>query len=470
MIKSFRKTQPVYIFIDLFFASVSFSVSYILRYNSIKTVFIEFKNPFWYRYCCIFVFWYVLILIAFKQKRLYSTDRGLTIFKEFFRVISRILFVSIIVGSVVFFAQYKFFSRIIFFASFILLCIFLSGWRIIKRLILRKLIAEGFHNINILVVGINKISEMVIEEIKKQPQWGFNVVGFLDELGNNMEDGISVLGRFEDFCSVVKKYFVDEVIFTIPLTQPSAAMLISQAQEMKLGIRFVPEQLERPLPIIDLNYLGIIPLLTYNIKKPHPSEAVSKKIFDFLISLTLIILLSPVLLIIVILIRWDSAGPIFFVSKRVGIRGISFNFYKFRSMVKNADELKDELLKENELKDKVMFKIKNDPRITKVGKFLRKYSFDELPQLFNVLKGDMSLVGPRPPLPREVEKYNSSDMVRLSIKPGITGLSQIRGRSDLSFSRWVKWDLWYVNNWSFGLDIKILLQTIPVILKGKGAY
>ena len=470
MIKSFRKTQPVYIFIDLLFMLISFSVPYIVRYNSIKTVFTEFQKPYWSGYLFIFVFWSVLILIAFRQKRLYNTDRGMTIFKEFSSVISRLFFVSLIVGSVVFFAQYKFFSRFIFFASFLLLCFFLSGWRIIKRLIMRKLIKEGFHNINVLVIGINKISEMVMEEIKKQSQWGFKVVGFLDEQKNNTETGIPVLGRLEDFFDVVKKYFVDEVILTVSPTLPSAAVLIEQARKMELGIRFVPEHLEQPLPIIDLNYLGIIPLLTYRLNVVRPSESIAKKTLDFGVALFLIVLLFIPVIIMVILIKIDSSGSVFYVQKRVGLKGRLFNFYKFRSMFKDADKLRHELLEKNESKDNVMFKIKDDPRITKVGKFLRKYSLDELPQLFNVLTGEMSLVGPRPPLPGEVEKYNSSDMDRLSIKPGITGLSQIRGRSDLSFSRWVKWDLWYINNWSFWLDVKVLLLTIPTVLKAKGAY
>jgi exopolysaccharide biosynthesis polyprenyl glycosylphosphotransferase len=394
----------------------------------------------------------------------------LTVFKEFYSVISRILFVSIMVGSVVFFAQYKFFSRFIFFASFIFLCIFLSGWRIIKRLILRKLIAGGFHNINILIIGINKISEIVVEEIKKQPQYGFNVVGGLDERENNTEADIPVLGRLEDFYNTVKKYFVDELILTVSPTHPSVAMLIEQAQKMKLGIRFVPENLEQPLPVIDLSYLGIIPLLAYKTREKHPSESVAKKILDFGVAVFLIVLLFIPAIIIAILIKIDSPGPVFYVQKRMGLKGRLFNFYKFRSMFEGAEVLKYELLEKNESKDNVMFKIKDDPRITRVGKFLRKHSLDELPQLFNVLKGDMSLVGPRPPLPCEVEIYAPFDMDRLSIRPGITGLSQIRGRSDLSFSRWIKWDLWYINNWSFWLDIKVLLLTIPAVLKSKGAY
>ena len=335
---------------------------------------------------------------------------------------------------------------------------------------MRKLIKEGFHNINVLVIGINKISEMVMEEIKKQSQWGFKVVGFLDEQKNNTETGIPVLGRLEDFFDVVKKYFVDEVILTVSPTLPSVAVLVGQAQKMELGVRFVPEHLEQPLPIIDLSYLGIIPILTYRIKVTHPSGSIAKKALDFGVAmLSMVVLLIPGI-IMAILIKIDSSGSVFYVQKRVGLKGRLFNFYKFRSMFKDADKLRHELLEKNESKDNVMFKIKDDPRITKVGKFLRKYSLDELPQLFNVLTGEMSLVGPRPPLPGEVEKYNSSDMDRLSIKPGITGLSQIRGRSDLSFSRWVKWDLWYINNWSFWLDVKVLLLTIPTVLKAKGAY
>jgi len=139
-------------------------------------------------------------------------------------------------------------------------------------------------------------------------------------------------------------------------------------------------------------------------------------------------------------------------------------------MLKDADKLKEDLLEKNESKDNVMFKMKKDPRVTKIGRVLRKYSLDELPQLFNVLKGNMSLVGPRPPLPNEVRKYRGNHIERLSVKPGITGLSQVKGRSDISFSRWVRWDVWYINNWSFGLDLKILLLTIPTVLKGKGAY
>lgn len=339
-----------------------------------------------------------------------------------------------------------------------------------KRIVLRKLIREGFHNINILIIGVGDICNLVLEEIRKQPHLGFKTIGILDDHENGNVDGIPVLGKLSDFIAVAKKYFVDEIIIAIPSTQKPALDLIKQARKMQLGASVVPEHLEEPLPILGLSHLGIIPLLTYQTRIIHPSGAYSKRMLDLAVSLTLIPLLFIPCVIIAILIKLDSSGPVFHIQKRVGLKGRIFNFYKFRSMAKNADILKDELVEQNEVKGQIMFKIKKDPRITKIGKFLRKYSLDELPQFFNVLKGNMSLVGPRPPLPEEVGEYRSHHMERLRIKPGITGLSQIRGRSSLSFSRWVKWDLWYINNWSFKLDLDILLRTLPAALKGNDAY
>jgi len=450
--------------------SVSFFVPYVLKYNSFDSTFVRIHLPNITEYCFVFALWGLIILYSFKHKRLFNTNRDVSIPKELSQVCVRVFYASIMVGWVVFLMKYKFFSRIVFAGNFVLLCILLGGWRMIKRLILRKLIREGFHNINVLVIGTSEIFKMIFAEIKKHPYWGLKVIGALDEHKKGHVDGIPVLGELSDFIAIAKKYFVQEIIVTVPLTQKPVCELIKQAQKMRLGIRVVPEYLEEPLPILGVSYLGIIPLLTYQKCRTHPSERVSKRLLDIVISLLLITLLFIPCVIIAVLIKMDSPGPLFYVQKRAGLKGKVFNFYKFRSMLKDADKLKGELLEKNESKDNVMFKIKKDPRVTKIGKFLRKYSIDELPQLFNVLKGNMSLVGPRPPLPDEVSKYNHDHIERLSIKPGLTGLSQVRGRSDLSFSRWVRWDLWYINNWSLALDMKILFWTIPAILKGKGAY
>jgi len=195
-----------------------------------------------------------------------------------------------------------------------------------------------------------------------------------------------------------------------------------------------------------------------------------KRQLDIVASATVLILLSPLLLIVATLIFLDSPGPIFFSQQRVGKQGKVFTIWKFRSMYMDAEQRKMTLMANNEMKDGVLFKIKNDPRITRVGRFIRKFSIDELPQLWNVLKGDMSLVGPRPPLPNEVAKYSPSQRQRLEITPGITCIWQVSGRNELEFPQQVELDLKYIATQSFIGDLRLLLKTIPAVLKGHGAY
>ena len=195
----------------------------------------------------------------------------------------------------------------------------------------------------------------------------------------------------------------------------------------------------------------------------------AKRFFDFCLAWVIFLFLSPVLAVIAALIKLGRPGPALYKSRRYGLCGKVFPMYKFRSMVCNAEEMLSQLKDKNEV-DGPIFKIRKDPRITKFGTFLRKYSLDELSQILNAIKGDMSLVGPRPLPVEQIEEQDLQQFKRLEVRPGITGLWQIRGRSDLPFVRLVKWDIWYINNWSFGLDLYILFQTLPVVLKGKGAY
>lgn len=195
---------------------------------------------------------------------------------------------------------------------------------------------------------------------------------------------------------------------------------------------------------------------------------VSKRTLDFMGSFLGLVILSPILLIVAILIKLESKGPAIFSQSRIGLNGKEFKMYKFRSMVQNAEELKEKLAKENEMSGP-MFKMKNDPRVTKVGKFIRKTSIDELPQLFNILKGDMTLVGPRPSLPREVEKFESWMLKRLEVKPGLTCYWQVSGRNNIDFYDWMKLDLKYVDDMSFWLDIKLIFKTAFVLFGDKNA-
>lgn len=469
MIKPIRKVYSFYVFIDLVLIGLSFYVPYLLRYNTPRELFTYAYIPNPQEYTFAFILWTIFLLFALKSRNLYQTDRSLSIPREIFRVTISVLYTSVIIGAVVFFAQYKFFSRQVFLQSCVLLCVLLSAWRVGKRIILRRLIAQGFHNVNVLIVGAGKMGKLALQEIKAIPWCGFRVVGFLDDKLVGEEIGSKpVLGKLKDFSAVIKKHFVDEIIVTIPSEIDAVNQIMKSAKTYRVGIRVVPSDFEEPLAISEVNYVGIVPLLTYHARRAHPTEFFLKRLFDVAVSSFLLVVLSPLFLLIAILIKFDSRGKIFYVQRRVGLKGNLFGLFKFRSMIEGADKLKEQLMEKNEVKDGVIFKIKKDPRITRMGSFLRKYSLDELPQLVNVLKGDMSLVGPRPPTPNEVSQYKDSHMHRLSIRPGMTGLSQVRGRSALSFRKWVKWDAWYINNWSFGLDFMILIWTVPAVLKGKG--
>jgi len=470
MIKSFRKATPLYFFVDFVLISVIFCTAYLFSFNSFNNLLVQVNLPNLKEYSVIFALWTIFIVISFNRRGLYATDRALSIPKEISKAVISIFYTGILVAGLIFFTKYKFFSRQIFLKSFFLLCIFLPSWRVIKRLLLRKLISQGYRNRNVLIVGVGRVGKLVWGEIQRHSYLGFRAIGFLDDNGGRLKEGPPVVGKLTDFLHVAKKYFIDEVIITIPSERKVISNLIEQAKGLRLGIRIVPEDFEQALPILNISYLGVMPLLTYKERELHPEEMALKRLFDFVASLLFLILFSPLFIIAAILIKLDSKGSVFYIRKRAGHRGRPFNFYKFRSMVREADSLKANLLDKNESKGNVIFKIKRDPRITRIGRFLRKYSIDEFPQMFNVLKGDMSLVGPRPFPVEESQKLEHNHSERFTVRPGITGLAQIKGRSDLSFYRWGKWDLWYVNNWSFGLDFLILWWTVPVVLKGKGAY
>jgi len=295
-------------------------------------------------------------------------------------------------------------------------------------------------------------------------------VGYLDDfkkeaLGKN---GPQILGEISSFKQVVRREFVNKVFITTHHSGEVFLRILEEAKKLKIAVRVVPHGFElMPGEFAKYN-IGFIPILEYSNMGAYREQA-GKRVLDIFAILAASILLLPIFCVLAVIIKLDSSGPVFYLSRRYGRGGRIFNMYKFRSMVRDADKSLETMKDKNEV-DGPIFKIKKDPRVTEIGKFLRKYSFDELPQLLNVLKGDMSLVGPRPLPISQVEREDIRQLKRLEVRPGITGLWQIRGRSDISFKRLVKWDIWYINNWSFWLDLNILFQTIPVVIKGKGAY
>ena len=420
-------------------------------------------------YLAVYAFWGVVLLFFLHNAFLYYTDRYLSISKEWLNVARCILYASISTILFIFILKIDIFSRAVFVESTFFLLLSLSAWRTVKRLYVRYLIQKGYANYNVLIVGAGGAGLALAEEIKTFPYLGIKTIGFLDDARTGEVSGSQVLGKIGDIERIVNRYFVDEIYVTIPSERKIIADVIQKGTKLGRTVRIVAERFNLPYRQVKLNYIGAIPLMTYFEKIPRAAESVIKRFMDVSVSGLALLLFLPLFAIVALLIKSENPGPIFYVSKRSGKKGIAFNLFKFRSMVKDADRHKETLKSKSEVEGPI-FKIRKDPRLTKVGRFLRKYSLDEIPQLINVLKGEMSLVGPRPFPVEESNKVEYKHIPRLNIRPGMTGLAQVKGRSDLKFNNWMRWDIWYVENWSLGLDVKILLWTIPAVLKGKGAY
>lgn len=365
------------------------------------------------------------------------------------------------------------FKRLIIFWAWIISIVLVSLFRISLIILEKKLKKYGFNSSNVLVVGTNEIAKMILNRVKSNPELGMRVRGIISDnpsdIGKNIF-GFNVLGSISDIKSIIRDQNISKIIFAIPEADPSIMMKVIEECELeKVKFLFTPKILDIVASRINTDEISGFPLIAVNEIQLYGFKAFVKRSSDLILGSMLLILLLPVILIISILIKLDSKGPVLFWQNRVGKNGKIFKMFKFRSMFLGSDESYDSLKSKNEA-DGHIFKIKNDPRLTNVGKILRKLSLDELPQIINVLRGEMSLVGPRPPLPREVENYNEWHKKRLRILPGITGLWQVSGRSELPFEDMVKLDLLYIENWSLWLDLKILFKTIPVVLMARGAY
>ncbi|MBF0485462.1 MAG: sugar transferase [Candidatus Omnitrophica bacterium] len=433
---------------------------------NLHQLFFDTANPFH----LVFVLWLVIVLFFNGLHRLYQTRREVVESHELWLVLRSVFFAAVTALAFVYSMKIVGFPRSAFLLIVSFTAVLFCLWRIGKRFFVEFLAANGYNNFNVVIIGAGKVGLMLAEELRRHPGFGLKVVGFLDDYKKTADLGgqHEVLGKLSDLKDVIRRRFVSKIFVTIHPHGEVLYEMIATAQEHHVGVRVVPHAFDKASGDIFKYNIGFIPILEYS-ETGYNRLQYGKRFFDFLISLMALAIFSPFFLAIAIAIKLDSRGAVFYFSRRYGRGGRVFNMWKFRSMVVDADEKLTELKHKNEV-DGPIFKIRRDPRITKVGRFLRKYSVDELPQLVNVLLGDMSLVGPRPLPITQVEKEDLRQLKRLEVRPGITGLWQVRGRSDLPFHRLIKWDSWYVNNWSFMLDINILLETIPVVLKGKGAY
>ncbi len=379
------------------------------------------------------------------------------------------------------------YSRGIFLLDFLLAFASLSVVRMIFRsgqIMIRR---RGINLIPTLIVGRGAEAAMCIREMRARPELGYRVIGIVDNerpdvLAAASFEGVPVIGTLENLPQAIRESRANEVIISDPNVPGEKLfdVMIQTGRRRGVEFRIAPTLLNCLPSKTEIDQVGSLPMVTL-FRSPLSSGArVVKRASDLFIATLALVILSPLWLLIALLIKLDSRGPVFYKQERVGMDGRVFLFYKFRSMQVGSDDAThreyqrayisgraDSNLGDDE---RPVFKLRSDSRITRVGRLLRKTSLDELPQLFNVMRGDMSVVGPRPPIPYEVENYQLWHRKRLDLKPGITGLWQVSGRNRLPFDEMVRMDLYYIENWSLLLDIKIILQTLPVMWRGEDAY
>lgn len=342
----------------------------------------------------------------------------------------------------------------------------LFAWRLIKRMALRKLRLRGRNLHHVIIVGAGPRGQHLAEVLNHHPELGLHLLGFIDDM-----KAPGVIGPLEDAAQILTENVVDEMMIALPVKTyyQQISQITRIAEEQGVVVRLHSELFDLNVARTRAEQLDDVPVLTLYTVPPRDWSHACKRLIDIAVAGAALILLSPLMLLITLIIKLTSPGPALFVQERLGLNKQRFPMFKFRTMVVDAEARQQELEALNEAGGPV-FKMRNDPRITPIGRWLRKTSLDELPQLLNVLRGDISLVGPRPLPERDFERFDEYWFNRrFSVKPGITCIWQVSGRSDTSFDRWIRQDLEYIDNWSLTLDLKLLLKTIPAVLRGTGA-
>jgi exopolysaccharide biosynthesis polyprenyl glycosylphosphotransferase len=460
---------------DVLLINLAFMIAYWMRYDLQLFAGVDEANFVPYRaFIPVSIALTALLLGIYKATGVYDQPRGASWFDEVYRLFSgTATAIIVMVFVIVFLFQPLFYSRLIFFYAGVLITILLSVGRLAKRVARDCLRRKGLGVDRLLIVGAGEVGRTVMRHVVAQPSLGYHVVGFVDD---DPDKGSTDIGRFKALGStaniprLVKELVVDEAIITLPwMYHRKIVSIIAQCEREQVRVRIVPDMFQMTLSHLDVEDLGGIPMIGVREISISRGEMLYKRVLDVVISSLGLVLLLPFFALIAVLIRLDSSGPAFFSQIRVGKGEKLFACYKFRSMRRGADAEQQELLAFNEA-DGPIFKIREDPRITRVGRVLRRTSLDELPQLFNVLRGHMSIVGPRPAPPAEVQRYQAWHKRRLEVAPGLTGLWQVSGRSELSFDEMVLLDLYYIENWSPLLDLQIMLRTVPKMITGEGAY
>ncbi len=413
-----------------------------------------------------FLLLYAALIILFCQGQdLYRTPRTRSAGDETLRVTKAVCLATLLLMAFVFLSGYRQVSRSVVLGAGLLDIVTLSWWRFWKRKFVIRRVTQGIGTRNALIVGAGTVGQALAECLETNKLLGYRFKGFLD-VDHSADHRLR--GRIEDLARVGQAEFVDDVFITLPADREVVKQIAMEARRNRWNVKVVPDLYDGLGWEAPLRRVGEFPVMELHWEPIPALGLFSKKALDVVLASVLLVGLSPLLLLIAGLIVLDSPGPVFYRSQRVGRKGRIFACYKFRTMVANAEALKKKLIHLNERKGP-FFKIRNDPRVTRVGKILRKYSLDELPQLWNVLKGDMSLVGPRPHTMDDYSQYKVDQLRRLEVRPGLTGLWQVTARQDPSFETTMRLDRYYIDHWNLWLDLKVLLRTFPALLRGDGA-
>jgi exopolysaccharide biosynthesis polyprenyl glycosylphosphotransferase len=415
----------------------------------------------------------VLLLVVFAMHKVYARRPGRNWIEESATVLSGTMTGTMFMIVITYFVPELSYSRGLFPLAAVTTLFFLTLGRIAKNIVLNQVRKRGVGIKQVLVVGAGEVGRTVMRTIVARPELGFRVAGFVDDdpaKGENDLGRIRALGNLDNITEMVCAYGIDVVIISLPWNYHRKILrIVRQCERHNVQTYIVPDLFQITISQVGIEHLGEVPMIGPREEVIGHGWRMLKRAADIVGALGMVVFGAPIWFIISLAIALDSRGPIIFKQTRLGERERPFTFLKFRTMFEGADEQKEELLEQNGT-DRRLPKFKDDPRVTRIGRWLRKHSLDEAPQFLNVLRGDMSIVGPRPAIPSEVELYLPWQRRRMDVPAGITGMWQVSGRSDLSFEEAALLDIWYAENWSFLLDLEIMLKTLGVMLWGKGAY
>ena len=406
--------------------------------------------------------------VVFFTLSIYDPRRTHRTLDEIQSVIVALLISFLILAGALYFS-YRAVSRVLIGYFFMLSLASLIGWRLTRRLLFRLFNGRMHRPRRVLIIGANELGRQVAETIRQHAWTGLELWGYVDDPQNGDFDRLTLLGSLSEICDVIKTHNIEEVVIALQhQTYQKINQIVVSLQALPVQILIVPDYFSLALYRATVGDFGGLPLISLRTPALTGYQRLLKRAFDILVASLSLLSVLPIMVVVAIVIKLDSHGPILFKQQRVGENGRLFTMYKFRSMIVNAEAQQGKVIQYTK-EGHLIHKVANDPRVTRVGRFIRKASLDELPQLINVIKGDMSLVGPRPEMPWLVEQYEPWQRKRFAVPQGITGWWQVNGRSTKPMHLSTEDDLYYVQNYSFWLDIQILWKTIPAVLKRRGA-